>query len=120
MNLPAEFEEKMKRLLGGEYGEFLKSYESDRAMGLRINRIKLGRGEEKRLPFTLRPVPWTEDGYYYDSAERPGRHPYHEAGVYYIQEPSAMAVAAVLEPEPGERVLDLAPRPAARQAMRRR
>ena len=111
MNLPAEFEEKMKRLLGGEYGEFLKSYESDRAMGLRINRIKLGRGEEKRLPFTLRPVPWTEDGYYYDSAERPGRHPYHEAGVYYIQEPSAMAVAAVLEPEPGERVLDLCAAP---------
>ena len=67
MNLPAEFEEKMKRLLGGEYGEFLKSYDSDRAMGLRVNRIKLGRGEEKRLPFTLRPVPWTEDGYYYDS-----------------------------------------------------
>ena len=89
-----------KRLLGGEYGEFLKSCESDRAMGLRVNRIKLGRGEEKRLPFTLRPVPWTEDGYYYDSAERPGHHPYHEAGVYYIQEPSAMAVAAVLEPEP--------------------
>lgn len=111
MNLPAEFEEKMKRLLGGEYGEFLKSYDSDRAMGLRVNRIKLGRGEEKRLPFTLRPVPWTEDGYYYDSAERPGRHPYHEAGVYYIQEPSAMAVAAVLEPEPGERVLDLCAAP---------
>ena len=101
----------MKCLLGGEYGEFLKSYDSDRAMGLRVNRIKLGRGEEKRLPFTLRPVPWTEDGYYYDSAERPGRHPYHEAGVYYIQEPSAMAVAAVLEPEPGERVLDLCAAP---------
>ena len=61
--------------------------------------------------FGLRKIPWARDGYYYDAETRPGRHPYHEAGLYYIQEPSAMAVAELLDPQPGERILDLCAAP---------
>ena len=63
------------------------------------------------LPFSLKPVAWAEDGYYFDPEERPGRHPLHEAGAYYIQEPSAMSVVSLLDPQPGELVCDLCAAP---------
>ena len=56
-------------------------------------------------------VPWAEDGYYYEAPDQPGKHPFHEAGVYYIQEPSAMAPAGLLDVRPGERILDLCAAP---------
>ena len=59
----------------------------------------------------LTPVPWCTDGFYYDAAARPGLSPLHEAGCYYLQEPSAMAPAELLDPQPGERVLDLCAAP---------
>lgn len=61
--------------------------------------------------FNLKPIPWCQGGFYYDEPTRPGRHPYHAAGLYYIQEPSAMSAAELLAPEPGETVLDLAAAP---------
>lgn len=61
--------------------------------------------------FRLTPVPWAENGFYYEAEDAPGKHPYHEAGVYYIQEPSAMAPAGLLEVQPGEHVLDLCAAP---------
>ena len=65
----------------------------------------------KKAPFTLQPVTWESNGYYYDGQDTPGKHPYHEAGVYYIQEPSAMAPAAYLDAQPGEKILDLCAAP---------
>lgn len=62
-------------------------------------------------PFSLSPVPWAENGYYYEKTDQPGKHPYHEAGVYYIQEPSAMAPVPMLQVKPGDRVLDLCAAP---------
>lgn len=59
----------------------------------------------------LTKVPWAENGYYYEAEDQPGKHPFHAAGVYYIQEPSAMAPAELLEVQPGERVLDLCAAP---------
>src|SRR5690606_27339589 len=61
--------------------------------------------------FKLEPVPWAPEGFYYDEKDRPGKHPYHEAGLYYIQEPSAMAVGILADPRPGEKVLDLCAAP---------
>jgi len=61
--------------------------------------------------FGLSPVPWCDEGRYYDPATRPGRHPYHAAGLYYIQEPSAMIAVELLDPQPGELILDLAAAP---------
>ena len=110
--LPELFLERMKAQLGEEYPEFLRSLERPRAVALRMNPLK---GEKMpELPFLLDPVPWEPMGYYYDPEARPGLHIYHEAGVYYIQEASAMAPVVLLDPRPGERVLDLCAAPAAR------
>lgn len=110
--LPPEFLEKMKGLLGEQWESFRQSYEQPPRQGLRVNLLK---GSAKKLTdsglFELKPVLWTEDGFYYGQEERPGKHPFHEAGVYYIQEPSAMAVAGLLGASPGERVLDLCAAP---------
>lgn len=64
--------------------------------------------------FHLQPVPWEANRVYYEKEDQPGKHPYHEAGVYYIQEPSAMAPAAYLDAQPGEKVLDLCAAPGAK------
>lgn len=112
VNLPAQFLERMQKLLGEEYPSFLKSYAKERAQGLRINTVKTGKEEFLKLsPFELSPIEWCDTGFYYNAEERPGRHPYHEAGLYYIQEPSAMAVVELLCPQQGEKVLDLCAAP---------
>lgn len=105
--LPSAFHEKMARLLGPDYDAFLAAYDLPRAVGLRVNPAKAG----ETLPFALKPVPWAANGYYYDPAVRPGTHPWHDAGAYYLQEPSAMAPAALMPPKPGDRVLDLCAAP---------
>lgn len=113
MKLPYEFLEKMKGLLDdNEYNDFLKSYDMSRFYGLRVNTLKTGVDEFKNIsPFELTPIPWTKDGFYYPEGENPGRHPYYHAGLYYIQEPSAMLPGAVMDAKPGDYVLDLCAAP---------
>ena len=106
--LPAAFLDRMKHQLGDEYEDFLRSLERPRAVALRFNPLK---GTAPELPFAQQPVPWEPEGFYYDPASRPGLHVYHEAGVYYLQEASAMAPVALLDPQPGERVCDLCSAP---------
>ena len=106
--LPEAFLRRMNAQLGPEYPAFLKSLERPRAVALRFNPLK---GEKPALPFVREPVPWEPEGFYYDPAARPGLHVYHEAGVYYLQEASAMAPVALLDPRPGERVCDLCAAP---------
>lgn len=106
--LPADFLNRMKGQLGEEYPQYLESLERPRAVALRFNPLK---GEKPSLPFVGAGVPWEKEGYYYDPQSRPGLHPYHEAGVYYLQEASAMSAVALLDPQPGERVLDLCAAP---------
>ena len=106
--LPEAFLERMKNQLGAEYGAFLESLERPRAVALRFNPLK---GERPPLPFVKDPVPWEPEGFYYDPGSRPGLHIFHEAGVYYLQEASAMAPVALLDPQPGERICDLCAAP---------
>ena len=106
--LPEAFLYRMKHQLGDEYEDFLRSLERPRAVALRFNPLK---GDAPELPFVRQPVPWEPMGFYYDPAARPGLHVYHEAGVYYLQEASAMAPVALLDPQPGERVCDLCSAP---------
>ena len=107
--LPEAFLTRMEAMLGDEFSEYLAACDRPLQKGLRMGRRAEGR--EWSLPFGLCPIPWTAGGYIYDPETRPGRHPYHEAGLYYLQEPSAMAPAAMLAPLPGERVLDLCAAP---------
>jgi len=106
--LPEKFLARMQQQLGDEYDEYLRSLQRPRAVALRFNPLKR---DIPALPFVGEPVPWEPMGYYYDPDSRPGLHPYHEAGVYYLQEASAMASAALLEPQPGEIILDLCAAP---------
>ncbi|MBP5281171.1 MAG: hypothetical protein J6Z22_01585, partial [Lachnospiraceae bacterium] len=114
--LPEAFLKRMQEQLGEEYPEFLACYDKPRQQALRLNRLKKtesGESMEEALTalFHMEKVPWTVDGFYYPADVTPGRHPYHEAGLYYIQEPSAMAPVGHLEIKPGERVLDLCAAP---------
>ncbi len=106
--LPEAFLDRMQHQLGAEYNAFLQSLERPRAVALRLNPLKC---DELSLPFMGENVPWEPMGYYYDPESRPGLHPYHEAGVYYLQEASAMSAVALLDPQPGERILDLCAAP---------
>ena len=106
--LPEAFLQRMEAQLGSEYPAFLESLERPRAVALRFNPMK---GERPVLPFVGASVPWEPEGFYYDPETRPGLHVYHEAGVYYLQEASAMAPVALLDPKPGERVCDLCAAP---------
>ena len=106
--LPEAFLNRMQLQLGEEYNAFLESLERPRAVAMRFNPMK---GQRPELPFVADPVPWEKNGYYYDPESRPGLHPYHEAGVYYLQEASAMAPVTLLDPQPGERVCDLCAAP---------
>ena len=117
MNLPIEFEKKMKAFLGNEWDDFLYSYDNNRFQALRFNTLKEQSPEERmRILKVLgispdKKVSWANEAYYFDENVRPGKHPYHEMGLYYIQEPSAMSAAALLAPKPGMRVLDLCAAP---------
>ncbi len=106
--LPEAFLNRMKIQLGAEYPDYLASLERPRAVALRFNPLK---GEQPGLPFLGENVPWEPMGYYFDPHSRPGLHPYHEAGVYYLQEASAMSAVALLDPQPGERICDLCAAP---------
>lgn len=112
MLLPETFTAKMKRLLNDEFHAFMNSYEEPKTHGLRVNTLKVPVADFLRSsPFHLERIPWAESGFYFVPEERPGKHPYHEAGLYYIQEPSAMAAGELAAPKPGERVLDLCAAP---------
>lgn len=110
--LPAAYLKRMEQMLGADYADFLKSYQAVVSRGLRLNTLK-GASEQllRQMPFSLQPVPWCRTGYYYDKDDRPGRHPYHDAGLYYMQEASAMAPAEYMQARPKERVLDLCAAP---------
>ena len=122
MELPKAFQEKMKNLLGNDYDNYLLSFSEKYGQTLRINQLKAKPAEvfrrficdgdrKKEEGSDFAPVPWCENGFYYKGEERLSMHPAYYGGAYYLQEPSAMAPAAFLPVEPGEKVLDLCAAP---------
>ncbi|MBQ9827051.1 MAG: RsmF rRNA methyltransferase first C-terminal domain-containing protein [Lachnospiraceae bacterium] len=112
MQFPESFTSEMKELLKDEYDAFLESYKRPVASGIRANTLKTGREELKSLlDGDLEEVPWCENGLFSGTDSKYSSSPYYYAGLYYIQEPSAMLPAAMLAPEPGDRVLDLCAAP---------
>lgn len=112
MNLPESFTSKMKEILQDEFDDFISSYDNERMYGLRVNTSKISTEEfEKICPFEIKKIPWIENGYYYDGKEQPAKHPYYFAGLYYLQEPSAMTPASRLDINMGDTVLDLCAAP---------
>lgn len=112
VQLHPAFLSRMKEMLGNEYSNFLASFDAPRTYGLRVNTSKITCEEfEKLAPFSIRSIPWIKNGYFYDEDVRPSRCPYYQAGLYYLQEPSAMTPASRIPIEPGDRVLDLCAAP---------
>lgn len=102
----------MKELLGDELDSFLDCYNDKHNAGLRVNTLKLTPDEFKRIaPVDIAPVPWIANGFYYNESDQASKHPYYYAGMYYIQEPSAMTPASLLPVVPGDKVLDLCAAP---------
>ena len=85
MYLPEKFERKMQDILGDEYQEYVDCYEAPRYYGLRVNTKKISVEDFVRIcPFEIRPIPWIENGFYYDGAQiSPAKHPYYAAGLIY-------------------------------------
>lgn len=114
MELPVQFKDRMIQLLGEEeFAQYEQSFYEERMYGLRVNTSKISTQEfEKIAPFEIKPIPWIENGFYYDGTKvSPAKHPYYHAGLYYLQEPSAMTPANLLPIEPGDCVLDLCAAP---------
>ena len=113
ISLPEKFLEDVKVILQDEYEEFIDSYNENKTTGLRLNTMKMSKEKFQKLNlFDLEQIPWTNEGFYYDeSVCKPGKNPLHEAGVYYLQEPSAMSVVPKLDIQKGDRVLDMCAAP---------
>ena len=111
-DLPQSFLDSMKEILGEDYEAFLAGFDGQRQYGLRVNTLKMNLEEFERIaPFHLKKVPWISNGYFYEAEDAPAKHPFYSAGLYYLQEPSAMTPASRLKVQPGERVLDLCAAP---------
>lgn len=113
MKLPERFLENMRTLLGKEYSDYTACMERPSHAALRVNTLKISPEQFRGIsPFALEEVFWTQKGFYFDAGQdNPAKHPYYYAGLYYIQEPSAMIPAAILPVKKGDKVLDLCAAP---------
>nr|WP_314461060.1 RsmB/NOP family class I SAM-dependent RNA methyltransferase [uncultured Clostridium sp.] len=113
IKISEEFLSRMRDLLGEEeFKAYVKSFDEERLYGLRVNTLKISPEEFiKMTSLKLHPVPWADNGFYYEGEERPAKDPYYYAGLYYLQEPSAMTPAHMLPVVPGDKVLDLCAAP---------
>jgi len=112
MPLPEPFLAQMRELLGEEFNAFLATYNKPSHRGLRFNLLKYDESHPyENLPAPLTTIPWCKEGYQYPPETRPAKSILYSAGLFYIQEPSAMSPAAILRPSPGQRVLDICAAP---------
>lgn len=113
VELPVSYKERMESMLGADFPAYLACLDREPNHGIRVNTGKLSVEEfEKIAPIPLgKKVPWCDRGWYYQKEDKPAKHPYYFAGLYYLQEPSAMTPAAILPIEPGDKVLDLCAAP---------
>ncbi|MGZ6346234.1 MAG: RsmB/NOP family class I SAM-dependent RNA methyltransferase [Anaerolineales bacterium] len=115
--IPPLFLKRMSRFLGEEFPAFAEALTHDPVRGLRVNTLKLSVDEFRKVsPFPLGDkVAWCNSAFSLLPApfdvKEPGKHPFHLAGLYYLQDPSAMSAAELMGPQPGERILDLAASP---------
>lgn len=111
--LPQEFENRMEAMLDSEFDAFLNCYQKPHYRGIRLNSLKCDLHTlEAALPFSMERTPFSPLSYYIPAdTEKLGSLPMHHAGAFYSQEPSAASAVTVLDPQPGEVVLDLCAAP---------
>lgn len=112
MRFPEKFLDKLKSYLGEDLETFLDSYERKYRKSIRINRLKISVDDFMKIsPFKLEKIPWTSDGFYIEDDVNPSKHPYYFAGLYYIQEASAMSPVAYMDVASDDHILDLCSAP---------
>lgn len=112
IEFPELFELRMRQTLGADFEAFKSAYGQPVKVGLRVNTLKIKVSDFiEQFPYELKPIPWTRDGFYYDEEVSVAKHPYYHAGLFYVQEPSAMAPVGILAPQPREFCLDLCAAP---------
>ena len=110
--IPQAFLERMRALPGFDCAAFERALQEEPRRGLRVNTLKISAADFAALsPFALTPSPMCPEGFLIDAEAPAGKHPYHAAGLYYLQEPSAQSAVTALDPAPGSRVLDLCAAP---------
>lgn len=110
-NLPKEFVERMKILLGDEYESYERAINQPHVKAFRVNTEKISLADfEKINPFGNERIPYVENGYYLEF-DKIGNHPFHHAGMIYVQEPAAMAPAECVDIAPDSYVLDICAAP---------
>ena len=111
-DLPDKYIESMRELLGDEFNEYLESLGKRHVSGLRVNNLKISNEKLlKLLDKNLRPIPWVRNGFYTNEDDRLSKNPLYHAGLYYLQEPSAMTTASLSCVKTGDKVLDLCAAP---------
>ncbi len=110
--LPKEFETRMRKILGDEYELLAKELENGRPeRSFRVNNAKIENEDFSRInPFSSTPISYTDGAYYFDD-EKIGNHPYHHAGMIYVQDPAAMSVLNAIDIKEGIRALDMCSAP---------
>ena len=102
----------MESLLKEDADEFFHSYDSAPRSGLNVNTLKISTDLfEKKACYSIGKIPFTSNGYYVSDTDAWSKHPYYYAGLYYLQEPSAMLPSQILPVNEGDRVLDLCAAP---------
>ena len=101
----------MKEILGTDFEKFEAAFSEPPVRSFRVNTNKISKENfEKINPFGGEKIPYAENGFYFD-CDGIGNHPYHHAGMIYIQEPSAMAAVACVEIQSDRNILDLCASP---------
>ena len=112
MELPIEFENRMKDMLKEEYSEFFEEFTKNESIsGVRINKLKEAPEKLLNILSDLKKIPWCDNGYYIKKEILDGNSPFHIGGLLYFQEPSAMSVVSAIGIKPGDYVLDLCSAP---------
>ncbi len=109
--LPFEYSDRMKKILGNEFENYINALESSPVRAFRVNTDKISLDEfEKINIFSNEKIPYVDNGFYLDY-EKIGNHPYHHAGMIYVQEPGAMAPAECVDIQPDWKILDMCAAP---------
>ena len=105
--LPERFKERMADMLKEEYSEFEQALEEPNVRAIRVNTTKVAVDDflSKTL-LKLSPIDYASDGFIPENADGIGKTAEHHAGMFYVQDPGAMATVKSLEIKEGWRVLD--------------
>ncbi len=109
--LPLDFENRMKKLLGDEFSDYINELQNPPVKAFRVNTDKISLDDFQKINnISDKKIPYVENGFYLEY-DKIGNHPYHHAGLIYVQEPAAMAPAECLDIEPDWCVLDMCAAP---------